>query len=735
MSEHPLFEPADAARRPEPAGEDAAQNLVGSLLGITFRNEENGYTVARVLVEGRKEPVTAVGVMAGVVEGDTVALAGRWVLHPSFGRQLQVERCELRLPHGRVGLVRFLGGGRFHGIGPVTAERIVDALGPDALEKIETQPAVLDRVPNLKRAQKQVILEQLHEQRAAAEALVFLVDHGLGPAHSQRVWRRYREATVGLVRADPWRLAEDIVGIGFKTADALAQRLGHAVDAPERVAAGLLHLLASAALEGHVGLPRELLAAEGARFLGVDETLVESVLRETLQTGRLVDDELVYRPELLAAEKTVALGLRRLLAVEEPLVPLDAAAAVALSEGRQGLTLSEDQRRALTTAVGGRVSVITGGPGVGKTTIVRCLVDLLRQQELRVALAAPTGRAARRLEQATSVPASTLHRLLGLQPGAHDLLAVPEHPLEADVLVVDEVSMVDIALMAAVVSALPDGAGLILVGDVDQLPSVGPGAVLAGCIGSGVVPVARLGTIFRQAEHGGIVRVAHQLNAGEAPEFDEGPDGEAFFVERDHAPAALAAITQLVVERIPRRFRLHPLRDVQVLTPMHGGPLGTVALNDALRAALNPAAEGRPEITRFGRLYRQGDKLMQVRNNYDLNVFNGDIGVLARLDLDAQGLDVDFDGRRVHYELDDLDQLEPAYAITCHKSQGSEFPAVVLALTSAHHVMLRRNLVYTAFTRARRALVAVGQLRALAKAAATVDTGARHGRLAERLRG
>jgi len=378
------------------------------------------------------------------------------------------------------------------------------------------------------------------------------------------------------------------------------------------------------------------------------------------------------------------------------------------------------------------VSIVTGGPGVGKTTLVRCLVDVFRTQGCQVALAAPTGRAARRLEQAAGLPASTLHRLLQLRPGAtgrpHDA-----EPVDADVVIVDETSMVDIVLMAALVGALRDDTTLVLVGDVDQLPSVGAGDVLRALIASDVLPVARLQTIFRQAQHSGIVRVAHELNAGRMPQFDPGPEGQAFWVERADPGGCVAALLELITRRIPGRFRLHPVRDVQVLTPMHKGPLGTIALNTALREALNPPGPRKQELTRFGRVFREGDKVMQVRNDYDLEVFNGDIGLLRRLDEDDGLAEVDFEGRIVEYGLDQLADLEPAFAITCHKSQGSEFPAVLLPLMRGQRLMLRRNLVYTAFTRARQVLVGLGESQALQLAIGTVDTGRRHGRLAERL--
>lgn len=744
-------------------------SLRGTLATITFRNEENGYTVARLEPDDAARPVTVVGPMPGVVEGDTLALSGRWVEHPSYGRQLEVERCELRLPTGRTGLIRFLGGGRIRNVGPRTAELIVDTLGLDVLDRLERNPELLATVPRLGRAKAAAILEQLAEQRAAASTLVFLAEHGLGPGAAQRVFRAYGERTVERVRENPWRLADEVWGIGFRTADALARSLGHEADSAFRVAAGLRHLLSRAAVEGHVGLPVEALVDRAVPFLDVDRTLAEQVLVERLREGELEEDGLVYLPELREAEAAVAAGVLRLLGRDAgrdggeaghaaraggtrdrgtpagrahgggtrraPLVDLAPEAAVAVAERRSRLQLAPDQREAITVVLGARVSVLTGGPGVGKTTIIRCLLDVLDGQGLRVALAAPTGRAARRLGQATGAEASTLHRLLGIQPsGAAFSRAHPE-PLDLDVLIVDETSMVDVPLMAAVVSALPPTAGLVLVGDVDQLPSVGPGAVLRAFIESGVVPVARLTTIFRQAEHSGIVRVAHEINAGALPRFDERPDGQAFFVERADPQGVLAAMLQLVIERIPRRFGLHAVRDVQVLTPMHGGPLGTVALNEALREALNPAGPDRPELSRFGRLFRLGDKVMQVRNDYELNVFNGDIGQIVTLDLDEGRLVVDYEGRRVTYALDALAELEPAFAITCHKSQGSEFPAVVLPLVPAHRIMLRRNLVYTAFTRARRVHVSVGSLRALHAAIAHADADRRHSRLAGRLRG
>ncbi len=720
---------------PAPKPSDGDARIDGSLAGITFRNEENGYTVARFDADEHDAPLTLVGVMPGVEIGDSLSITGSWIDHPQYGRQLSVTSCEVRMPSGRRGLIKFLGGGRIKGVGPKTAEKIVDALGLDVLQRLERSPTLLATVPGISSGKASTIVAQLVEMRESSAALVYLQEHGLGAAHALKVYKQFGSETVEVVRSNPYRLAEDVFGIGFRTADGVAQSLGHEPDSPFRIAAGLTHLLGRAALEGHVGLPPEMIVEKATPFLELDQIPVEQELANCLADGRLVQDGLIYRPELRDAEIQVAQHVTRLQTGGPLATSLDPEAAASWAEERSGMELSDDQRVAIRVVLEHKLSVITGGPGVGKTTLVRSLVELYEKQGRDVSLAAPTGRAARRLSEATGGDAKTLHRLLGITPVSFQYRTQQEEPLEIDVLIVDEMSMVDITLMAAVLAALPDTATLVMVGDVDQLPSVGPGDVLRAFISSGSVAVARLATVFRQAQHSGIVRVAHQLNEGEMPEFDLRPDGQAFFIERDDARSAIDALSAVITQRIPKRFGLDPMRDVQVLTPMHRGPVGTIALNEALREVLNPASGSKSEISRFGRLFREGDKVMQVRNNYDLDVFNGDIGRLIHLNEESHTATVMFGGRDVEYGLDQIDQLEAAYAITCHKSQGSEFPAVLLPLFSAQFMMLKRNLVYTAFTRAKQVLVVLGEQRALQTAISRVDTGTRHGRLADRLRG
>jgi len=726
-------DPVGSAGGGPPSG---TTTVTGTVARIVYANEENGWTVLRFHTDSGN-PVTAVGTLLGVRAGDRLRLTGRWTTHPKFGEQLEVEGYLPVEPSTREGIRRFLASGRLRGVGPVMAERIVDAFGLQALDVIEHEPERLTEVPGIGPSKAARIVESWKEHRGIYPVMVFLQSHGISPALAVKIHKRFGAAAVETVRENPYVLAEEIHGVGFLTADRIARSLGIEPDAPERLRAGLLYTLRQATLDGHVYLPQERLVEEGARLLGVDpgplpEHVAGLEARDAVVVETAGGERGVFLPWLHAAEVTVAAELTRLVSGTVP-SRLDPEAAVAWFESRSELALDEEQRRALRTALTAPVTVITGGPGTGKTTIVRGLTSVYEAKNLRVLLAAPTGRAAKRLAEATGMPARTIHRLLEYQPAEHAFARHRQRPLDADLLVVDEVSMLDVELAASLLAAVPPRCRVVLVGDADQLPSVGPGQVLADILGSGAVPSVRLERIFRQ-EHGSlIVANAHRVNHGQLPVLHDGADlADFYFVERRDPAAAASVVIDLVANRIPGRFGLDPVDDVQVLTPVHRGELGVAALNEALQEALNPAGE-RLEVG--FRSFRRGDKVMQVRNNYDLGVFNGDLGRVRGVDEEEGTLLVDFDGRLVAVPAENLDELTVAYACTIHKSQGSEYPAVVIALHDQHWVMLQRNLLYTGITRGRRLVVIVGTRRALARAVRNADQRRRHTRLALRLRG
>ena len=724
----------------------SAERIEGTLVHVVFRNEENGFTVARLKMEDRPGQVTVAGVLVGVAEGESLRCFGSWTVHPRFGEQFQVERFEVLPPSTRKGLVRYLSGTAVKHIGPKIAERMVDHFGEDVLRVLDEEPKRLLEVPGIGKGRLKKIREAWAVEKGLREVMVFLQGHGLGPGHALRVYRRYGAETMRLVRENPYRLSEEIWGIGFKTADRIALSLGVDKDAPFRVRAALLHLLAQAVQEGHLCLPRRELLARAAAFLDTDLFRVEAALDELRREGRIVleatdappapeDPEpsvMVFLESLHEAEAGVCRFLLRLQAHAKWSVPMDVPRAVAWAEERAGIVLEERQREAVEAALREPVLVITGGPGVGKTTIVRCIAAILAAKKFRLALAAPTGRAAKRLAEATGLRASTIHRLLRFNPKSFTFDHDEDNPLPHDVLIVDESSMIDVPLMESLVRALRPQARLVLVGDADQLPSVGPGALLHDLIACDRFPVVRLTRLFRQAEGGGIVRAAHRVNAGRMPEFGSaGTEGEIFFVEEQDPKQVAEQVVRLVGERIPTRFRLDPVRDVQVLTPMHKGAAGTENLNRLLQAALNPEGES---LVRGGRVLRVGDKVMQVQNNYELGVFNGDIGYIRAIDRERETLSVEMDDRHVIYGFEDLDDLMHAYSVSVHKSQGSEFPAVVMVLLTQHFILLRRKLLYTGITRAKRLLVVVGTERALRIAVRDDRADVRYSLLEARLR-
>ncbi len=731
-----------------------SETLEGTLERIVFQNAENQWTVARLAAAPGGTPVTVVGSLYGVAAGTPLSLRGSWEVDRKYGRQFRVESYRTRSPETLLGIERYLGSGMIPGIGPELAKRLVGHFGLETLSVIETDPDRLIEVDGIGPARARRVAESWVEQRDIQDVMVFLRGHGVSTAYAVRIYRRYGKDAVGVVRRNPYRLAIDIWGIGFKIADGIARSLGIDVRSPERLEAGVLHVLGELAEDGHTHAPEAEVRSRAGELLGaeVDAPMLDAAIERLLVSGLAVREVLTDRAPCLSlavmwhSEGEAAASFAQLCATPMAAWSIDVEAALGWFEQRGGIVLAAEQRRAVAAAMRDKCVVVTGGPGVGKTTIVRAIVTLLAAKRRQVGLAAPTGRAAKRLSESTGAPAVTLHRLLEFDPRRGVFERGPANRLEVDALVVDEMSMVDTDLFRALVAAMPPAAQLILVGDVDQLPSVGPGAVLADVIGSGAASVVELTEIFRQAAESRIVVNAHRVNRGEAPDLESPPGGEPgrsdfYFVERDDPIAARDTLVELVCERIPARFGLDARRDIQVLTPMHRGEVGTMALNQILQARLNPPAPDRGELRRGERVLRVGDKVMQVRNDYDKDVFNGDVGLVRTMraaDGDGGGeraLEVELaDGRAVDYTAADVDQLAHAYAISVHKSQGSEYPAVVIPLLTQHYLMLQRNLVYTAITRGKRLVVLVGSRRAVMMAVRNRAARSRWTWLAERIR-
>jgi exodeoxyribonuclease V alpha subunit len=721
---------------------------------ITYANEETGYTVARVATDRSGDLLTVVGALLGAQPGESLRLRGRWASHPQYGRQFQVEAYDTVLPATIQGIRRYLGSGLIKGIGPKMAERIVEHFGQATLEVIEQAPGRLVEVPGLGPKRTGMITAAWEEQKAIKEVMVFLQGVGVSTSLAVRIYKTYQDEAIEVVRREPYRLAGDVWGIGFKTADQIARSLGIPHDSPQRVKAGLQFALSEASDDGHCYLPEAELVAKATALLGVEVGLASRCLEELVAEEGVVAEPLpahlspdglegtgrraVWLVPFHRAEVALAAGLLRLL--DAPVDRLasfqavDWTAALDWLHQRSGVTLAPEQEAAVRLALTERVAVLTGGPGCGKSYSVRAIVTLARAKHAKIILAAPTGRAAKRLSELAGMDAQTLHRLLQLRPGG-DAAFDRDHPMDADLVVVDEASMLDVLLANKLVKAVPPGAHLLLVGDVDQLPSVGAGEVLRDLLAADRMPRVRLTKVFRQAQQSGVVTNAHRINAGQHPITHALAD---FFLFPEDDPDQVAdLVVDIVANRLSRRFGLDSRRDVQVLCPMHRGSAGAGVLNERLQAALTPGREGLAERRFGGRVYRVGDKVMQIRNNYDkgtAGVFNGSVGVVTALSLEDQELHVRLDeDEEVGYGFDELDELTHAYAVSIHRSQGSEYPCVVVPLTMSAWMMLQRNLLYTAVTRAKQIVVLVGSRRALAKAVRTPGAGRRYTALTQRL--
>ncbi len=704
------------------------ETLRGTVERIVFTNEENGYTIARLSVRGRYDLLTIVGNMAGVQPGAVLRVSGQWKNHPTYGEQLVVENYTEERPATVEGIRKYLGSGLIKGIGPVTAGRIAEHFGAYTLDVIDADINRLAEVPGVGPHRVKIIAEAWEAQKAIKDIMLFLQSHNVSTRLAVKIYKIYGDKSIEIVQNDPYQLARDVYGIGFITADGIARNLGVPVDAPSRLQAGLIHTLNTLADAGHVYVPQPKLIADAVTILKQPPDVIEPELAALTAAERIfIDAEIdpdapaVYLMPFYRAEVAVARRLHRLLTTtaRDPLADFavtDWERVNTFIRQKDGWALADRQLDALKTALTERVCLLTGGPGTGKTTTIRAILRVLAAKGHRVLLAAPTGRAAKRMTETTGHEAKTIHRLLEVDPGeGFKFKRNEQNPLLADMLIVDEVSMVDLILMNNLLKAVSPETHLLLVGDADQLPSVGAGNVLRDMLDSGEIPTVRLDVIFRQAQNSTIIINAHRVNHGEFPQFP--PDKTDFyFFGKNDADTVAPLVVDIVANRVPRKFGADPVRDIQVLAPMHRGSAGVAKLNELLQATLNPSKPGLTEYQSGNRLFRTGDKVLQLRNNYDKDVFNGDIGFIQSINLEDGEIFILFDDRPVLYELSDLDEITPAYAMSVHKAQGSEYPIVVLPMLTQHYMMLQRNLLYTAITRAKEMVILVGTRKAIAMA-------------------
>jgi exodeoxyribonuclease V alpha subunit len=717
--------------------------LRGQLERVTYTDEESGYTIAKIKVYGRRDLVTVVGNIMNPTPGEVMKVKGEWVNHPKFGEQLKVVFYQCTVPATTKGIEKYLGSGLIKGIGPVMAKRIVAAFGDKTLTVIEENSNRLIEVPGIGQARVGMIAKAWQAQKEVREVMVFLQSHGVSSTYAAKIYKQYGNDSIKVVQENPYRLAHDIFGIGFLTADRIAEKMGFDKQSTERAQAGLVYALHEFSDEGHVYVPRDHLLSKAREMLDVGLDILENALPPMVEARQIIIETLpaeredeeatdaVYLAKFHFSEVRVAARIKTLLRSPKSIREIDVPKALEWVQRKLSITLAEKQMEAVKSSVTHKVSVITGGPGTGKTTIIRAILHIYAPLTKRILLAAPTGRAAKRMSETTGFAARTIHRLLEYSMAHGGFQKNEDHPLNADLVIIDEASMLDLILMHHLLKAIPDDAVLILVGDVDQLPSVGAGSVLKDIILSGVVSVVTLNEIFRQAQSSSIITNAHKIIKGEMPSLMPKENDDFYFFRSDDPDEALDRVVDVAKTRIPHRFGFRALEDIQVLTPMNRGSVGAVRMNEALQEALNPNGF---ELARGGRKYRIGDKVMQIRNNYDKEVYNGDIGIISAIDPEAQSVSVNIDDQEIEYDYSELDELVLAYAVSIHKSQGSEYPVVVIPIMTQHYVMLQRNLLYTGVTRGKKLVVLVGTHKAIAIAVKNNKISKRNSFLAMRLR-
>ncbi len=719
-------------------------DLQGQIERITYTNDENGYTVAKVKAYGHHDLITVVGNFMSPMPGEVLDMKGEWHNHPKFGQQFKVLSYNTKVPATVYGIRKYLGSGLIKGLGPIIAERIVSKFGENTLDVIEEKIESLNQVEGIGKKRIAMIQKAWEDQKEIREVMLFLQTHGVSSGYAAKIFKQYGKEAITIVQENPYRLATDIFGIGFITADRIAQKIGFAKDSPMRASAGVLYVLNQLADEGHVYYPYDPLMDKAAEILELGREIAADAIAQLAADRKLVIEDLndaveefkpnhkaVFLTQFHVCESGIAHRLKLLLHIPKAMPLADPDATIQEIQSHKAIQLAEKQIQAVKCAIQSKVMVITGGPGTGKTTIIDTVINVFKAFGYKMLLAAPTGRAAKRMNEATGHPAKTIHRLLEYSMAKGGFQKNYENPLDCDALIIDEASMIDTVLMYHLLKAVPNRATLILVGDVNQLPSVGAGNVLNDIIESGAVPVVSLTEIFRQAKQSKIIINAHKINQGFMPYSDNKDCDDFYFIEKESPEDVLNIILRLAKDRIPARFGFHPIDDIQVLTPMNKGIVGAVNLNIELQKALNP--ENNTEFTRGQRSFRLNDKVMQIRNNYDKEVFNGDIGRITNIDVESQELVIIFDGREVVYEFSECDEIVLAYSVSVHKAQGSEYPAVIIPVLIQHYMLLQRNLIYTAVTRGKKLVVLVGTKKALAIAIRNDKTQKRFTRLRERL--